>query len=216
MVVRYERRRARKFMGRRESFIFIAHVLLQLSSLAFRGRIERSTSVGDGPRHDLANTDWAMTAGPWRLIESSLAVENPFGRGKGRANGATLGGIRSRGVHGGLRNTEPSERCWSTRRARRPDEGRWGDHGSRGRFMSFMAARTRTSGARWGRGGRRFARRLIREERAPTRRRTGDGRRKRLEKFCISCRGRDGSPNAVFLFDDVEEARGRAFGQFRR
>lgn len=50
------------------------HALLELSPFAFWCGIKRSSRIGNGPRHHLANTDRSMATATGRLVISRLAV----------------------------------------------------------------------------------------------------------------------------------------------
>lgn len=50
------------------------HDLLELSPFAFWRGIKRSSRIGNGPRHHLANADRSMATATGRLVISRLAV----------------------------------------------------------------------------------------------------------------------------------------------
>lgn len=82
--------------------------LLQFPSFAFRGWIERSASICDRSRDDLAHTNRPMTPCSWRFVISSFAIQKPIGRGERRAHRAALGRVGRRRVNGRLRDPESS------------------------------------------------------------------------------------------------------------
>ncbi len=192
-------------------------VLLNLSSFAFRCRIERCPSVGDGPRDHLANAHWAMTACPWRFIKPSLAIKIPVCGGKRRVDGTALGRICDRRVDWGLRNSESSERSGGPRRLRRSNQGRGRNH-RRGRcFVTFAGARASAAGAGWCSCRCRFARVPVRESKTPPGRGARDSGRESFQEFGIGQWRGDGSFDIIiFLFDHVEKAWERASRQFGR